>query len=128
MNTAPSLAKYERISMLETYRPLIERALSYTGGVDTWDDVCAEVQSGRAMALPSRSGRSIVIAQPMRDLHFAIAAGTMEEIMAIETVLTARARVEGFDRMTLLGRPGWARVLGPRGWKLEPVKALVKEL
>lgn len=111
---------------LETFRPLIERALAHTGGVSTWAELSSEVEQGRAYLLPSLSGRSVAVLQPMRDLHVFAAAGDMDELMAMEAETAERARLAGYDRMTLIGRDGWRRVLAARGWK--PETGLVRAL
>lgn len=111
---------------LERYRPLIEAALERTGGEWTWDALKAEVVAGRAFPMVSPSGESIAILQPVHDLHVFTASGDMAELMAMEEEAARRAKASGFDRMTLIGREGWKRVLSDRGWKSET--SLVKDL
>jgi len=111
---------------LEEFRPLIERALERTNGECTWDQLAHEVREGRAMLLPSKSGNSVAVLQVVHDLHVFTASGDMDELMQMEADVTDMARRQGFDRMTLIGRQGWTRVLGLRGWK--PEQSLVKEL
>ena len=112
--------------MLERFRPLIEQALAHTNGACTWEMLAEEVRTGRAFLMISPSGRSVAVLQPVRDLHIYAASGDMSELMAMETDATERAKTAAFDRMTLIGRKGWERVLGSRGWKSEA--GLVKEL
>lgn len=111
---------------LEHYRPLIEKALAHTGGAWTWDALAEEVNSGRAFLLPSKSGKSVVVMQAVRDLHIFTASGDLEELMEMEADVAVMASASGYDRMTLIGRGGWKRVLKSRGWK--PESGLVKEL
>ena len=112
--------------MLDHYRPLIERALARTDGKWTWDALAGEVLSGRAILLPSQSGRSVAVLQPMRDLHVFTASGDLRELLVMEADTANRARAEGYDRMTLIGRAGWDRVLRDRGWRQE--LSLVRDL
>lgn len=111
---------------LEDYRPLIEAALAHTGGAWTWEQLAEEVKSGRAFLLPSRSGKSVVVLQPVRDLHVFTASGDLNELMEMEADVAVMASASGYDRMTMIGREGWKRVLRPRGWK--PESGLVKDL
>jgi len=111
---------------LDDYRPLIERALERTDGACTWDMLAEEVRSGRAMLLPSKSGKSVAVLQIVHDLHVFTASGDLDELMQMEADVTEMAKRQGFDRMTMIGRKGWTRVLGLRGWT--PEQSLVKEL
>ena len=116
----------ETQSKLEAYRPLIEKALVHAGGAWTWEQLAEEVTSGRAFLLPSRSGKSVVVMQAIRDLHIFTASGDLDELMEMEADVAVMASASGYDRMTLIGRNGWKRVLKSRGWK--PESGLVKEL
>ena len=119
-------ARLELEQELEHFRPLIEQALAYTNGVCTWDELVAEVMEGRAFLMIHPSRKSVAVLQPVSDLHVFTASGDLSELMDMETEATRRATVSGFDRMTLLGREGWERLLKPRGWK--PETGLVKSL
>jgi len=111
---------------LEEFRPLIERALERTNGQCTWDQLAEEVREGRAILLPSRSGKSVAVLQIVHDLHVFTASGDLGELMEMEADVTDMAKRQGFDRMTLIGRQGWERVLKYRGWVSEC--GLVKSL
>ena len=112
--------------MLEQVRPLIEQALVYADGKDTWDGIATELREGRAFLMISESGKSVAVLQPVHSLHFWAAAGVMQEVLAIEAEATRRAVPAGFDMMTLRGRDGWERKLISRGWKAD--HGLVKDL
>ena len=111
---------------LEDYRPLIEKALAHTGGAWTWEQLAEEVNSGRAFLMPSKSGKSVVVMQPIRDLHIFTASGDLDELMEMEADVAVMASASGYDRMTMIGREGWKRVLKSRGWK--PESGLVRDL
>lgn len=111
---------------LDEYRPLIERALEHTDGAWTWEQLAEEVREGRAILLPSRSGKSVAVLQIVHDLHVFTASGDLAELMEMEADVTQMAQRQGFDRMTMMGRKGWEFVLRKRGWK--PESGLVKEL
>ena len=114
------------IPRLEDYRPLIERALARTNGAWTWKALAEEVDNRRAFLLPSRSGCSVAVLQPMHDLHVFTASGDLRELLVMEAETAERARASGYDRMTMIGRRQWECVLRPRGWKQE--YSLVKGL
>lgn len=103
----------------DAYAPMIGRALAHTGGAETLAGVRAELEAGRAWLLPSLSGRSVTVLQPVHDLHVFVAAGELGELMTMERDVSQWAGRHGFDRMTMRGRSGWQRVLGRRGWAPE---------
>lgn len=111
---------------LQHFRPLIEEALAYANGLCTWDELKTEVMDGRAFLIIHPSRKSVCVVQPVHDLHFFTASGDMDDVMEMEAEATRRAKASGFDRMTLIGRKGWQRVLKSRGWK--PESGLVKDL
>lgn len=101
-------------------------------GALTEDDIVRaeeEIAAGRAVIERSPSGKSAMLLQSIHSLHCWAAAGEMSEIVALEADIARRASEVGYDRLTVLpSRNGWDRVLERFGWKLEPVRALVKEL
>lgn len=105
---------------LARYRVPIERALAYSGGTHTFDDVAAGVFAGRFLLWPA--GSSVVVTEwhtfpQKRVLHVFLAGGEMAEVLSIETRLTEFARQHGATALTLSGRPGWVRALRDRGWE-----------
>jgi len=111
---------------LATYRPLIEKALAHTDGVWTWETLKKEVDEGRALLMVSKSGKSVVVMQPVHDIHIFTASGDLKELMLMEAEIADNARRSGYDRMTMIGRSQWELVLAKRGWVQE--HSLVKAL
>ena len=114
--------------MLDQYRPMIEAALAHTGGACTWEQVCDEIESGRAFLMVSPTGKSVAVLQPVHVLHIFTAGGDMAELMDMEAEATERAKAAHFDSMALVGRDGWKRQLRSRGWREQPAMAMVKDL
>jgi len=111
---------------LATYRPLIEKALAHTDGAWTWEALRREVDEGRAFLMVSKSGKSVVVLQPVHDVHVFTASGDLKELMLMEAQVADNARRSGYDRMTMIGRSAWEAVLKRRGWTKE--HSLVKAL
>ena len=51
-----------------------------------------------------------------RELHFWLAAGSLERVIALSNRLLAWGRTQGCTIATLCGRRGWAKVLLSEGW------------
>lgn len=68
--------------------------------------------------------RSAAIGQPVKSYHVWLGGGDLRELLAMERTASEWARGEGFDKMTIRGRPGWARALP--GYERETL--LVKRL
>ncbi len=119
-------ARLELEHELEHFRPLIEAALAYGHGEGAWEYLVNEVMEGRAFLAIHPSRQSVAVLQPVHELHFFTASGDMNDVMEIEEEAERKAKASGFDRMTLIGRKGWQRVLKSRGWK--PESGLVKDL
>ena len=102
-------------------RPWLEPAMR-----DGWtaERVRAEVEAGRAQLWPG--ARSAVVTEVTRDLHLWLAGGALDELLRMQPSAQAHARAWGCERMTLIGRPGWRRVLAPHGWR--HLNMLVKDL
>jgi hypothetical protein len=60
--------------------------------------------------------------------HLFLAAGDLDQCLALETRACEWARDNGCRYATIAGRGGWARALARRAWKREPTVLLVKEL
>lgn len=52
-------------------------------------------------------------------LHFWLAAGELDEVVALSHVAMAWGREQGCQRATLAGRRGWERALAGEGWSAE---------
>lgn len=110
----------------ERCRPYLEAALRRGGrhSGDNIEAVKADVYSGRAHLWPGRE--SAVVTCFSRDLHFWLAGGSLPELIKGHADAEHFARLNGCERMTMIGRPGWERVMAPLGYK--PLVVLAKDL
>lgn len=104
-------------------RPWIEGAIQRSDSPSI-EEVEARILAGRAFFCPG--DHAAVIYELTKDAHCWLAGGNLAEILQKHRLAEAWARDNGCERMTLRGRPGWARVLKPLGY--EPVTILAKEL
>jgi hypothetical protein len=100
-------------------RPLLARAARGPRGLEAAERAVAE---GRAWLWPGR--RSAAVSEVTRDFHIWLAGGELAELLEMERSACAWARALGCDRMTLIGRRGWSRVL--KDYRTETL--LVKDL
>jgi len=115
---------------LARYRELIESALAHNGGSHTYEDIVEGVEKGLFVAWPGI--RSIVVCQLLqlprvRIGHCFLAAGEMEEVLAIRTWCEEWARRSGCNVVSINGRPGWERLLASEGYSKKSV-VLEKQL
>lgn len=111
----------------------ILRALEYTGGTHTLDDVWEAVVAGKLQLWVAP--HSVMVTEieqypRCRTLHFFLAAGKLEELEAMYPVVMEWGKKEmGCDRASLAGRPGWARsfLTKKNGW-LSSHLVLTKEM
>lgn len=102
----------------------ILRALEYTGGTHTLDDVWQGVQDGRLQLWLGPHSVMVTEVQSYprcRTLNFFLAAGKLEELEAMYPVVMEWGKSEmQCDRASLAGRPGWARsfLTKKQGWEV----------
>lgn len=91
----------------------LRRALAVAGGTHAVEDVLAAVRSGDMQWFQGE--RSVVVTEirqypRARALHVFLAAGDLAEIFGpLHDRVEAFGRAAGCDRMTVVGRRGWAR-------------------
>jgi hypothetical protein len=109
----------------------IGRALDLSGGEYSVGDVVREILAGGAQSW-ERDGSWVVtrvVDTPrVRSLHFWLATGEREVLVAMQREILAWGRSVGCTRATMLGRAGWRKVLEPEGWKLSPLIVMEREL
>jgi hypothetical protein len=114
-------------------RTEIIRALAYTGGSHTIDDVWDLINKGD---LQLWCGPHSVIVSEIQKypqyqcLHFFLAAGRLDELEAMYPVVLEWGKQEhGVTRASLAGRPGWARsfLTKKNGWTASHL-VLTKEI
>jgi hypothetical protein len=92
--------------------PQIERALKYSGGTHTSEDIFIGIANGD-LQFWAKNGSAIVteiIDHPqMRVLNVFLAAGKMEDLESVSSEVEEYARQAKCSRITLLGRQGWTR-------------------
>lgn len=100
----------------------LERALAYTGGTHTLQDVRDLVEAGKLQLWIH--GRSVIVTEleqypQLRAVRFFLAAGDMHEVELLSNYVLHWAKNEmGCTRAGLIGRPGWARSFLKRdGWR-----------
>ncbi len=126
--TAP---EYPLAEEFKRHRATLARALEYTGGTHTLDDVWEGVLDGR-FQLWTGPGSIVVtelLAYPQcRTLHFFLAAGKMEELTAMYPAILEWGKALGCSKASLAGRPGWTRgFLQREGWRASHL-VMTKEL
>ncbi len=101
-------------------KPLLEEALSYTGGTHTIDDVQGALLQNRMALLAGENSALVceIVDYPrLRALHVFLAAGNLTEIKSMNDRLDTTARFLGCSRITLAGRAGFARALKEFGYE-----------
>ena len=118
---------------LEGSRHLVEKALDYSGGTHTFEDVCQMVSEGRLQYWPGPN--SVVITEIIeyprkRTLHFFIAAGNIAELEVMYPPIEQWGREQGCNSASLTGRKGWERSFLTRreGWNDPKLVVMTKEL
>lgn len=98
----------------------IERALREGGNTHTIEDVLQQIEAGSAQLWVVDDAlivTEIHEAPRAKTLHFWIATGKMDPVLALHTDVMAWGKEQGCDRATLAGRRGWLRVLAGKGWR-----------
>lgn len=111
-------------STLRQHRELVERALAQAGGTHRFEDIEQGVETGRYQFWPGV--RSIIVTEVLhypaqRVCHCFLAAGDLEEILAMRTWVEAWARGLGCEKATICGRAGWTRTLKDAGYEASAV-------
>ena len=127
------LSREQAETLLEPYRALIGRALTWGDGTHTHEDLVTGLASGSLQAWPLP--HSIVLTSVFRYPTVAIAhvflvAGEMREIELIAPIVFQWARNQGCDKLMFTGRPGWKRsfLTTTAGFQLDERVTLVKVL
>ena len=97
----------------------LERALEYAGGTHDVAHVLAAVYRKEAQIWTD--GPCIIVTEVNdspneRELHFWLAAGTLDEVVALSNKVAEWGRKQGCTIATLCGRRGWVRARAQEGW------------
>ena len=113
---------------VEKIRGWIADALQYSGGTHTVDDVIERIMSGHLQLWPAERGcavTEIVVYPRKKVLHVFLAAGEMDQIIAMIDSAIDWGKTQGCTGMTIAGRHGWSRVLAKYGYK--PVMTVLEK-
>ena len=106
---------------LSRCRQWIEDALEYAEGTHNFNDIAAGVLSDKYQIWPSNNAvvvTEIVVYPQLKDLHYFLAGGNLDEIKAMRPVIEDWGRSIGCTRVSLAGRKGWERTfLKDEGYK-----------
>ena len=97
---------------LNRCRRWIEDALEYAGGTHNFNDIAATVLSDRFQIWPSNNAvvvTEIVVYPQLKDLHYFLAGGNLDELKAMRPIIEDWGRSIGCTRVSLAGRKGWER-------------------
>ena len=100
---------FEDVARCRTY---IEAALEYSQGTHTFSDIAAGLLSGRYQLWAGQNSAvvtEIIVYPRMRDLHYFLAGGDLDELKEIRPRIEDWGRKNGCSRVSLAGRPGWAK-------------------
>lgn len=97
----------------------VSQALQHGGDTYSLDDLVIEIEEGRAQLW--RSENAVIVTEindtpQKRVLHFWIATGDLDEVIALSETAIEWGREQGCVRATLAGRRGWVRALADHGW------------
>lgn len=105
---------------LDENKGRIEKALRYSHGTHTFDDVVLMVLHGRLLFIPLENSFLIleVMEYPqIKTLHVFLAGGNLREILDTQDMLFDIARQNGCTALSMTGRQGWKKPLGTLGWR-----------
>ena len=112
------------------FLPQIEEALARGHGTHNVEDMILLIESGKRELWVEGDGLIITKVEDwprMRVMRFWLAAGKMEDVMALEPRIIQRAREMGCTGMVIDGRKGWAKVLS-KGWEEDGTRSFTKAL
>jgi hypothetical protein len=97
----------------------IEEALRQGGGTHDLNHVLAAIHLGDAQLWvegPCVIVTEVIVGPKDKELHFWIAAGTVDEVIDLSNKVMEWGGTIGCTIATLTGRPGWSRALKNEGW------------
>jgi hypothetical protein len=97
---------------LHRARQYIEDALKYSEGTHTFSDIAAGVLSNRYQLWPNKNSAvvtEIVVYPQLKDLHYFLAGGNLDELKQMRPAIESWGKSIGCSRVSLAGRPGWAK-------------------
>lgn len=92
----------------------------------TLETVAAEIEAHRAQVWRNGDAAAVSEITTNRDFHIWLAGGAMADLLAMHDSALALAKAAGCERMTIIGRRGWDRVMQPYGYRMMLVKDLTR--
>jgi len=93
-------------------RKHIEAALAYSGGTHTIEDIAEGVKANRFQCWDAPDSvviTEIIVYPRLKDLHYFLAGGNLDELKAMRPVIESWAKSHGCTRVSLAGRKGWEK-------------------
>lgn len=116
---------HQSLSVLEEWRPVLERVFDKTAHLNSWGQIVEGVAS-QHMQLWTYRGSAIVTQLAVRPreviLWFFMAAGEFDEIMEMVDPIMDWGRLEGCAAAEFEGRLGWVSSLQRRGWQKRAIR------
>ena len=107
--------------ILDDFAPELARALKYTGGTHTLEDLKEAAESGEIQVWPGV--RSVMLTKLVdspqkKELVFFLAAGQMAEVERLYHHVLDWGKKRGCERAVFVGRAGWSKSFLTRteGW------------
>ena len=97
---------------LQRLRHHVEAALEYSGGTHGIEDIAEGLKTGRFQLWPADDSvvvTEIIIYPRLKNLHFFLAGGNLDELRLMRPLIEAWGKQIGCTRVTLAGRKGWAK-------------------
>jgi hypothetical protein len=106
---------------LQRLRHHVEAALEYSGGTHGIEDIAEGLKSGRFQLWPADDSvvvTEIIVYPRLKNLHFFLAGGDLDELRLMRPLIESWGRDMGCTRVSLAGREGWSKTfLRDEGYK-----------
>jgi hypothetical protein len=106
---------------LQRLRHHVEAALEYSGGTHGIEDIAEGIKTGRFQLWPADNSvivTEIIVYPRLKNLHFFLAGGDLDEIQLMQPLVESWGKSMGCTRVSLAGRKGWEKTfLKDRGYK-----------
>lgn len=102
------------------FLPQLKTALDHAGNTHTIQDVAELVLAGQAELWVEGDGLIITEIEEYPQgpvLRCWLAAGDMDDVLSLLPRVYGYGRWRGCEKVTMLGRKGWKRVLADEGWE-----------
>ena len=97
---------------LERLRHHVEAALEYSGGTHGIEDISEGLKKGRFQLWPADNSvvvTEIIVYPRLKNLHFFLAGGDLDELRLMRPLIESWGRDMGCTRVSLAGREGWSK-------------------